>query len=77
MKGMVLTLVGGLQKKILINIYIPCFSTRPSDEYLHYGSDHAYYLYNVAAKKYLSVHDVNGTASVTLQVSDLLKVLCS
>ena len=38
------------------------------DEFLHYGSDHAYYLYNVATKKYLGAS--YSTANVTLNVGD-------
>ena len=38
------------------------------DEFLHYGSGHAYYIYNVATQKYLSAS--YNTTNVTLQVSD-------
>lgn len=41
-----------------------------SDESLHYGSDHAYCMYNVATKKYLASHQLQDTTNVTLTVGN-------
>ena len=60
MKGVMLTLVGSLHWHDYIKLFnlfpktYHAYFTCLSDDYLHYGSDHDYYLYNVATKKYLS-----------------------
>ena len=51
----------------MFNTYYAPIITFP-DEILHYGSDHAYYLYNVATQKYLGAS--YSTANVTLNVGD-------